>query len=127
MKVSPRQNFFLLWLILTFAAACASEKGTAVPDRLVGLWKTAAPKYSGRFLRITAESIVLGAGEGRTNIHPIVGVKEKQKEGANLYTISYLNDDGQEYRLSLYMDPTREGVIRFKNQPGILWTKDQEP
>lgn len=119
MKVS-----FLLWLILTLVAACAPEKKTSVPDHLIGLWKTAAPKYSGRFFRITAEGIVFGTGEGRSEIHTVVGVKEKKEEGKDAYIITYLSEEGQEYRLSVYMDPTREGVMRFKNQPGILWTKE---
>jgi hypothetical protein len=126
-KVISAKKYFLLCLILAFIGGCQSEKQTTVPLHLVGLWKTAAPKYSDRFFRLTTDSIVFGVGEGRTDISPIVAIKETQEQGLTLYTISYLNPEGQEYRLAFYTDPVRKGVLWFKNQPGISWSKAKGP
>jgi len=36
------------------------------------------------------------------------------------------NKEGQESKFSFYYNPTDHGVIRFKNQDQIVWTKEKK-
>ena len=54
-KINGR--FFLIYLsvlIMTSFAGCV--KDSTVPQHLIGEWKTSAPKYEGRYLKITKDS-----------------------------------------------------------------------
>ncbi len=82
-----------------FAAVSGGNAGTGmtIPDPLVGIWKTTAPNYAGRFFQITKDVVVFSIGEGQTDMHPITNVEFLREEGRSLYTISYLSHEGQEY------------------------------
>lgn len=94
-----------------------------MPGEFLGVWKTVDPRYLDRFFEITPTSIVFGVGEGGVEAYPIVAVEEVRERDAVLHAISYRNQDGQDSRLSFYYDPRDAGVIRFKHQRSIQWTK----
>ena len=102
---------------------CEAGKDARVPDDLTGIWRTSEPKYANRFFSLTTESITFGIGEGRVNAYAIRSVKKALDNQAILYTIVYVDDAGQEYKLSLLYDPAIPGVVRFKNQQQIAWKK----
>ena len=105
--------------------ACQVRKDPTLPSVLVGVWKTMSPQYADRFFEIGPRSIVFATGDGNTEAYPIVAVDEVREADGVLYTISYRNHDGQEYRLGVYHDPSNAGVIHFKHQRKIQWTKER--
>ena len=109
--------------MVAMVVACQVRKDPALPTVLVGVWKTVSPQYADRFFEIAHRSIFFGTGDGNAEAYPIVAVDEVREANGVLYTISYRNHDGQEYRLSFYHDPSNAGVIRFKHQRNIQWTK----
>lgn len=111
--------------ILTTLLGCQPAKNTTLPDDLVGVWKTSAPKYSDRSLEFTKDSIIFGTGKGNVDTHPIANIETIREDNTILYTISHLNREGHEYTLSFYYDPANGGVIRLKNQKTIAWTKER--
>ncbi len=94
-----------------------------LPDALVGRWVTEEPKYADRFFELTKNVVVFGKGYEYLDIRRIRRVVESQTSGGALYSITYANDKGKEYRFSFYYEPKDGGVIRFKNQMQIKWTK----
>ena len=118
------KRIFVAFAILAALFGCQSRKNTTVPDHLVGVWKTSAPKYADRNFEITKDRVIFAIGEGKVDIHPVENIEKIDKGKNILYTISYLIE-GQQYRFSLYYDPAHGGVIRFKNQKQITWRKER--
>ena len=60
-----------------FAAVSGGNAGErmTIPDPFVGIWKTTAPKYAGRFFQITKDIVVFSIGDGQTDMHPITNVE----------------------------------------------------
>lgn len=125
------RRIFLVFTLLTAILGCQARNEKTVPDALVGVWKTSAPKYADRPFEITKKVIVFGTGDRKTEIYAITNVKVKkvqkkvQKHKNSLYTITYMNRAGQHYKLSFYYYPVNDGVIRFKNQQAIRWMKEE--
>lgn len=103
-------------------AGC-QPRNTSVPIELIGVWETADCRYADRFFEITRSSIALGTGDGSVETYPIIAVDRVGDRDPVLHTISYRDRDGQEFRLSFYFEPRDPGVIRFKHQKDIPWTK----
>jgi hypothetical protein len=119
------KTIFAALAIFTALSGCQPAKNTTPPDDLVGLWKTSAPKYADRSLEFTKDSIIFGGGKGNFDPHPIVNIETIREGHSILYTITHLNSEGQQYTLSFSYDPAKGGVIRFKNQKAIAWTKER--
>lgn len=119
-----RKKLFAAAAIFFLAAGCDS-RNRWVPDDLIGVWKTADPKYADRSLEFTKDSIVFGTGAGSVSAHLVTKISRATSDSSFLYNLTYKNQEGQEYRLSFFYDPERGGVIWFKNQKDILWRKDK--
>ena len=114
----------LAFAILTTFIGCSPEKDTTVPDEFLGVWKTSAQKYADRYFEITKDVIIFDIGEGHVDSSPISSIETVSQGRHTLYTISYHNQEGQEYLFSFYYDSAQDGVIVFKNQEDIRWTKE---
>jgi len=122
-QMKRAKKSFVAFAILMILVGCQSRESATVPDELVGTWKTSAPKYVDRSFEIRKNVIVLGIGKGNTDAHPVLNLQEARDGEAIFYTISYMNYEGRPDRFSFYYDPARGGVIRFKNQQRIEWTR----
>jgi uncharacterized lipoprotein YehR (DUF1307 family) len=103
-------------------AGCGPESSKTIPEDLIGIWKTSAPKYAGTFIELTRTTITFGAGEKGTHLHSVGKVTRVRDEGGTLYTVFYTDSGGQEYKFAFYYDPA-DGVLRWKNQRTIAWVK----
>ena len=112
-----------------FAAVSGGNAGASmpIPDPFVGIWKTTAPKYAGRFFQITKDIVVFSIGDGQTDMHPITNVEFLREKGRSLYTISYLSAEGAEHEFPFYYDHADDGLIRFKNQQEMVWKNYGRP
>jgi hypothetical protein len=122
---AERVLIVFIFLLVFFAFQCGRK--TTVPDNLIGVWKASAPQYEDRFFEIKKDEIIFGTGQRNFDTHRIKNIEMEKVRGeeSSLYTISYKNLEGQEYKFSFYYDPTRHGVIRFKNQDKIVWTREE--
>jgi hypothetical protein len=122
-----RSGFIVVLTILTifFGWHCGYEK--FAPNELVGTWKTSAPKYADRFLKIDTDTITFGIGGGNVEIYTIKKLKMKKAldERSVLYTIYYDGKEGDEYTFGFYYSPERGGTIRLKHQRQIVWEKQR--
>lgn len=112
--------------LLATLAACQAQKENSVPDHLLGVWSTSAPRYADRYIEIRNDMIIFGTGGDAFELHVLAELNEAREGEAILYTISHLNHFGQPYTLSFYYEPTSDGIIRFKNQREIAWTKERQ-
>ena len=122
------KRFFIISVIITLIFSPGCAKKATVPDELVGVWKTADPKYPDPcFFELTKERIIFGTIEGTVENYLIKSIsKEKAKtETRFLYTISYLDNNKLQYDFPVYYHPLEKGIIRFKNQQNIVWTKEK--
>jgi len=110
-------------LVVFICSQC--KKNTTVSNELIGIWKTASPKYEGCFFEFRTNTITIGPREGEPSTFAITNIKrEKERnEEWTLYTIFYVAQ-GEEYEFPLYFLLEKGGVIRFKNQLDIVWTRE---
>jgi hypothetical protein len=124
-EMTPRRIVSAMALLATLAA-CQAQKENSVPDHLLGVWSTSAPRYADRYIEIRNDMIIFGTGGDAFELHVLAELNEAREGEAILYTISHLNHFGQPYTLSFYYEPTSDGIIRFKNQREIAWTKERQ-
>ena len=114
-----------LLLLCLGLSGCQAERTASVPEQLHGVWTTGAPGYADTFLEFTSETVVFGTGLYAANSYLVVNLEEVPEEKGSLYTVSYKDIDSEEFQLSFYYDPTNGGVIRFKNQGRLIWTREE--
>jgi len=121
-----RKGLVVLIFFLALSSFHCSKKAT-VPGDLIGVWKTTTEPYADRSFEIKADEVIFGTGEGNFDAYQITKIKTEKdpREQATLYILCYKIIEGQEYKFSFYYDPASHGTIRFKNQPEMVWTKDE--
>ena len=104
-----------LWL-------CSGDARVAL-DEFEGVWKTSSANYDDRFFKIADSTITIGTGDGKQDIYYIRAATERTEDRDTMYTIIYENLEGTEFKLCFYYLRARGGVIQFKNQRDIEWTR----
>jgi len=114
-------GFLAVLALCTLMLGCGTKQYSTLPDELVGVWNTAAPKYADRYFVLKKDLIIIGTGGGTTSRHIIEHVEKTREGGQTFYTIFYM-EDGTRYQWSFYYNPA-QGAIQFKHQTPIIWTK----
>ncbi len=116
----PPAALFLIWTASLFL--CSADTRVAL-DEFQGVWKTTAENYDNRFFEISDATITFETGAGKQDIYYIRAVTKSAGDEDNVYTINYDNIEGTEFKLSFYYQEVHGGVIHFKNQKDIEWTR----
>lgn len=109
---------FFLSIFLSFAGC---QKNIPPPQHLIGVWKTSAPQYEDRYLKITENSLIYGIGNNEEVSHTIEKIHMKQENGETIYIIHYRDIEGEKWSLTLSYSPV-SGTIKLKNKNDI-WEK----
>jgi hypothetical protein len=112
--------------LLVTLATCRARNENLVPEHLQGVWSTSAPGYADRYIEIRNDMIIFGTGGDTFELHALTYLTEAREGEAVVYTITHLNHFGQPYTLSFTYEPRGNGIIRFKNQRDIAWTKENQ-
>jgi hypothetical protein len=120
------KGLLLLVGALLVSWGCEEGQTTIISDDMVGVWKTSDQKYEDRFIELKKEVVILGQGDGNESVQPIQKVTMIRQNGKELYTVHYLDDNGDKDSISFYYDPVG-GILRLKHQSNIEWTKGTEP
>lgn len=112
-------------VILVFLSGCGPERTKTVPDELVGIWKTSAPKYADAYIELSRTTITFGAGEAGSYVRTVSSVEKVREGGNTLYTVFYVDAQGVEYKLAFYYEPGNGGMMRWKNQRSIAWARQK--
>ncbi len=120
------KKFYAVLCILFIAFTHGCGRMAAVPDELVGIWKTMDLKYKDTFFELTKEKIIFRTSKGDLNASTIRKIKAKKVPDTDeiLYTIVYVDLEGMKAVFPIYFNPKDGGKIRFQNQPKIIWTKE---
>lgn len=115
-----------LCVIATALFGCQVRKDNIVTEELIGVWETSASRYEDCFFEIKDEMIIFNNGLDYTNINYINDIEIFPGRGKTLYNMYYKDMQGKEYKLSFfYFKEGNGGVIRFKNQKEIEWTRSE--
>lgn len=109
----------LLILVFTYV----KFRRVTVPPELVGTWRTTSSAYAEHPFEIGLASINFGTGVGTVSTGFIDDIQSTADNGRTLYTI-FFSVDGTHDQVSFYYDGSDGQTIRFKNQGGIVWKKD---
>jgi len=122
MKIKKPVLLLTVFIVFTAHSCLQTSK---VPDELIGVWKTTDSEYTGTFLELTVDKIIIGKKGGDVDAYAIKKIKrEKVKGSEELYfVITYKDLDEKEYKFPIYFNPADGGMIRWANRPKIIWTK----
>lgn len=96
---------------------------SAIPDELVGYWRSSTERYDDRYLYFAREAVALGRGEfAESEGFPIESIRLSREGKDRHITIVYRQHDGTRDQLHLVYHPTTE-TLTFKNQPALQWKK----
>ena len=112
----------VIFFLSIFFSFVACQKNIPPPQYLIGVWKTSAPEYEDRYLRITEDSLTYGIGEGEEVSHTLERINVKQENGETIYIFHYKDIEGEKWSLTLIYSPLSGGTIRLKNKNDI-WEK----
>jgi hypothetical protein len=120
-------------LILIAVIVYAPPLNNELPPYLIGLWRSSTPGYEDRYMLFTQHSVVFGTGGFSGDVNVIYEVQASPVEagapapsvGRELFTIRYLDAEKSKSDLQFYYDPPPAGVITFKNQEHLKWTKEK--
>jgi hypothetical protein len=119
---------FVGFLIVTALLGCEIWKNKAIPEELLGVWTTSAPRCEDCLLVIKDGVIIFQNGISYIDINYIKDIKKFPENGKTLYIIYYDDIEGVDNKLSLFHSKTAGGgVIRFKNQRKVKWTRKETP
>lgn len=105
---------------------CQPGDRQTVPEDILGVWKTAHPKYEDRYIEITKDALIFGTGGDTFRLHAIADVDNSREGKSIMYTITHINHEGQRYRFSFYYDPEDNGTMRLKHQQRIIWKRERK-
>jgi hypothetical protein len=113
-------------LIIVTILICYLKEDESIPDSMIGRWTTSEPRYTDRFFELSKTTVTYGLGGDKKDVCVISSIEKSVQDNNTLYTINYHNTDGIEFTRSFYHYPGNGGVIKFKNQKGIKWTKNKD-
>ena len=130
-KVQQYLPYAVIFLVILAPILHNPPRNNDVPAYLIGTWKSGTPGYEDRFMLFTQHSVVFGTGGYAGDVYVVDEIEispfaEDAPGGANkreLFTIRYMRADKLKISLSFYYDPPPLGVITFKNQENLKWTK----
>jgi len=122
--MKPKRLFVVLTILLiVFVYGCG--KKASISDEMIGTWNTADSNYKETSFELTPDKIIFRTLGGEVNANTIKKIKKKKVPDTEetLFTLTYVNIEGQESIFSFFFSPKNSGEIRFQNQPEIIWTK----
>jgi hypothetical protein len=127
-KIFRQQKKQMVFLAVLSVITIYCGKITTASDELTGIWKPSDIRYNGTYFEIKKKAITFRTKDGDSNSYTIIKIKRqllKDKDWVQ-YTIFYRDLDSQKVEFPFYFRSSDRGVIRFKNQPSLVWKKDVE-
>jgi protein-tyrosine phosphatase len=123
-KTNKKKYFHGIWLVLFLAIITTGCGGSrTVSEDLIGTWKPTNILYAGTFFKIEKNAITFHTKEGDSNSYAIKKVKKEQMQDPAWLqiTIFYTENGSQKTEFPFYFQSAGRGLIRFKNQPDLIW------
>jgi hypothetical protein len=118
---------FAVGILVVLLFGCHPLNNNKVPDELIGEWVTSEPRYADCVVKLTDGMIIFGNGPDNLSVNYIVNIKKVCNGQYILYTIYYEDSRGLKYKFPVRFGfENKKGVLRFRNQKHIAWTKRKE-
>ena len=92
-----------------------------LPAELVGLWTTADPNYSDRYLELQPDTITFGTGGTSSIKYSIIGVVRPEAGEGEAYEIHFRGVNGTKFSREIVLSGSGEKLF-FRSQPDVVWT-----
>jgi hypothetical protein len=122
MRIKETAFFTYLTLFVIFSFVFGCSQTVTVPQHLIGVWKTSAPKYADRHFAFDEYYVSFGVGGGEELFHPIREIETDEDSKGTTYTIHYEDAEKEEWTLEISYNPENGGIVRMKNSNDI-WKK----
>ena len=121
---NKKTMIILAVLIALITMSCG--KITTASDEIIGIWKASDIRYNHTSFEIKRKAITFLTKEGDVNNFTIIKVKKEQMDDKEWvqYTIFYKDRDLRKVEFPFYFRSSYSSIIRFKNQPYLVWKKD---
>lgn len=126
-KTRKQKNNLIVCLAALIALSTINcGKITTASDDLIGIWKASDVRYNDTSFEIEKKAITFRTKEGDSNSYAIIELKKELMQDGQWvqYTIFYKNRDLHKVEFPFYFHASDKGMIRFKNQPYLVWKKD---
>jgi len=122
----PQKNLVIFLAVLIAIITIHCGKITTASDELIGIWKTSNIRYKDTSFEIKKKAITFCTKEGDRNKFTIIKIKKELMQDKKWvqYTIFYRDRDLQKAEFPFCFLSTNSGMIRFENQPYLVWKKD---
>jgi len=120
-----RNRYWLFLIIVIVFIYSQCKNSSAVPEEIIGRWKTASHKYKDTYFELEKNRIIILDLKGSFDINFITKIKRKKTNNDDwvFFNIFYQNADMKKIEFPFYYNPVDNGLIRFKNQPSLVWTR----
>jgi hypothetical protein len=113
--------------LLLLLAGCHWRGPQTLPFQMVGEWRTAEPRYHGRFLRLETNRITFGlGGVAPDKTEHVERVNMAPSDNSTDYTIRLKAGDGTDDSIVLQFTPQNGGELCLKSQPKVIWKRKSE-
>lgn len=116
----------LLVAYVILGAILDQPEGTmrTVPEHLRGVWVTANPSYSDRFLKLREGAITFGTGGVNDQTFEITGFDQRREaDGRDLNTAYFRSVGGASFSRQFHFSRQGRLTLVFVNQPDVVWTQ----
>lgn len=130
-KVKQYLPYVVIIMVILAPLLHDPPRNNTVPPYLLGAWKSDTPGYKDRFMIFTEHSVVFGTGGLSGEVYAVDEVETSpvtvgapgSSDKRELFTIRYMRMDKLKMDLWFYYDPPPRGIITFKNQEQLKWTR----
>jgi hypothetical protein len=103
------------------------RSNTAVPQHLIGVWKTSEPRFANCQIEFIEGLVILGLMNGEEQYNSIQKVESVEESGRSvLYSFHYRDAEGRESKLTFLYEADSGGTIQLKNHTEIWKKTDKE-
>ena len=113
--------------LLALSACTQVQTQNQIPQELTGYWRTEAPRYQKRFLKLEKDYVTIGTEDDDVaSVQRVREVRAESQGGKIIYTISSISAEGSDL-LGLEFDPTNGGSLQIRHMQGIVWKREAPP
>jgi hypothetical protein len=122
------QSALLLLLPLSLWLTGCDTEPQALPRQMAGTWRTAEPKYEGRFMKLDGDRITFGLGGTAPDKTELVErITMTPRDNPTDFTVKLKAPDGTPDSIVLQFSEQYGGELRLKSQPKIVWSRKIQP
>jgi hypothetical protein len=114
--------FVLLLVAAGIRFAPLLARSDPVPATLVGSWVTSDPRYEGRYLELTRDSVIVRASANLATAYGVRSVQIRQMAGGFTYFITAYSEPSGQYTLRLEYHEAQQ-TITLANPVNVVWRR----